>query len=41
MQGKTLIDRITEAEQEIERILRSCRAGAALIFIMMIINASG
>jgi len=36
-----LIDRITEAEGKIERILGPCRAGSTCIFIVMIINTGG
>jgi len=43
-QDKMLIDRIAEAEQKIERILRSSRAGSGrsrvLIFIVVKINGS-
>src|SRR5437773_12322804 len=34
-----LIDRMTEAEGKIERILGPCRAGSARIYIVMIINS--
>src|SRR5262245_29739505 len=40
VQGEMLVNYITKPEIDIVRILRPCRAGAALIFIVMIINAS-
>jgi hypothetical protein len=40
VQRKMLVDYIAKPEIDIESILRPCRAGAALIFIVMVIDAS-